>query len=329
VVGAPSNYNCTTLAAPNPRDPWTGSIEPSTNATQAATDTRSLYGFDTIAFNARWLLNLGLRYDDYRSRQDSGPIGAPTRIENDSAFWNHEIGLVLKPAANGSIYLSSGTSSNPSGNTLGDGTENLSTGNASLDPERNRTLELGTKWELAGGRLSFNTALFHTRKSNARVAIEPGRGAAQQTIGEQSLDGVELGFSGGIGPRLRLLASYTWLDSRIEDDGPIANDEGNRFPNTPEHSASFWATFDATPRVTLGAGAEFVDRRYGNAANTVWAPAYRTIDAMARVAVGASAELRINLQNLTDEVYFVRPYASHYAALGPGRAAVATLSFEL
>ena len=327
-VGAASGYNCTTLANPNPHDPWTGTIEPSGSATLAEADTTSLFAFDTIELAERWQLNLGLRYDDYEIRQLSGPVDAPTQVENDADFWNHQIGLVYKPAANGSVYLSSGTSSNPSGNTLGDGTENLSESNADLDPERTRTLELGTKWELLDRRMLLTTALFRTEKDNARVAIEPGRGAPQLNLGEQVVDGFELGVVGNVGDRVQLLASYTWLDGEIVDDGPVDGNEGNRFPNTPEHSASLWATFAATPRVTIGAGANYVDLRYGNAANTVWIPSYTTYDAMASLAVNERMRLQLNLQNLTDEVYFVRPYSNHYAALGPARSAVMTLNVD-
>jgi outer membrane receptor for monomeric catechols len=34
------------------------------------------------------------------------------------------------------------------------------------------------------------------------------------------------------------------------------------------------------------------------------------------------------LQNLTDEVYFVRPYSNHYAAIGAARSAVLTATFD-
>lgn len=328
-VGALSGYSCTTLESPDPYDPWTGAITPAGNATLAQTDTRSIYAFDTLTFNGRWSLNAGLRYDDYETIQLSGSVDAPMRLGNQADFWNHQVGVVFKPAARGSVYLSSGTSSNPSGNTLGDGTENLSGGNADLAPERNRTYELGTKWELADGKLALSTALFHTEKDNARVSIEPGRGAPQQTIGKQRLDGFEFGISGAVTPKLQLVASYTYLDSEIADDGPISSDEGNVFPNTPKDSASLWATFAVNPHVTIGGGANHVDKRFGNAANTVWAPSYVTYDAMASVALGMRMDLQINLQNLTDEAYFVRPYASHYAAIGPGRAAYVTLGFDL
>jgi len=324
-AGAASNYNCTTLDNPNPHDPWTGAITPSGSATRAETDTRSLYAFDTIGFNSAWSLNLGLRYDDYRTRQLSGSIASPTRAVNNTDFVNFQLGVVYKPAANGSIYLSTGTSSNPSGNTLGDGLDNLSSGNADLEPERNQTWELGTKWDLASG-LSLTSAVFETVKENARVAIEPGRGAPQQTIGEQKIRGFEVGLNGRISNRVNLLASYTFLDSEITDDGPIAGDEGNEFPNTPRNSASLWTTFRPNTRVMIGGGATYVDLRYGNTANSVWVPDYVTFDAVASFEVNSRTRMQLNLQNLTDEVYFTRPYASHYAAIGAGRSALLSIN---
>ena len=118
------------------------------------------------------------------------------------------------------------------------------------------------------------------------------------------------------------------LDSEIVDDGPIGEDEGNRFPNTPEHSASLWTTYDLGS-VMLGVGANYVDQRFGNTGNTVWVPSYTTYDAMASFVISDRTLLQVNLQNLTDEVYYVRPYASHYASLGPSRSAVlsATIQF--
>jgi catecholate siderophore receptor len=327
-LGAASNYNCTTLDNPDPHDPWSGAITPSDRATIAETDTVSAYAFDTITLSERWSLNLGLRYDDYRTEQQSGDIAAPTVLTNNTNFWNHQIGVVFKPVSNGSIYVATGTSSNPSGNTLGDGTENLGDNNVDLQPERSRNYELGTKWELLEGRLSLSSAVFHTEKTNARVAIEPGRGGRQQTIGEQEVDGFEVGIAGQFAERWHLQASYTRLDSEIVDDGPIGADEGKDFPNTPTNSANLWTTFAVMENFAVGAGATYVGRRYGNTGNTVWAPSYQTYDAMASLDIGERFKLQLNLHNLTDEVYYVRPYANHYAALGPARSAVLTASVE-
>jgi catecholate siderophore receptor len=325
VAGAASAYNCTTLVNPNPYDPWTGTIEASPNATRAVTRTQSAYLFDTVGFGGKWSLNLGLRFDDYSARQWAGAVDAPTLLRNDADFVNHQVGVVYKPTEHGSIYVSTGTSSNPSGNTLGDGTENISASNADLEPERNRSYEIGSKWAIHDDRVSLSTAIFHTTKANARVATEPGRGAPQQTIGEQVVDGFEIGVSGSLTRRFSLMASLTLLDSEIVDAGPVSADAGNAFPNTPRKSASVWASYAVGSRVLVGGGATFVDLRYGNTANTVWVPAYTTYDAMASIDVNARVGLQVNLQNLTDEVYFTRPYASHYAALGEGRSAMVSV----
>jgi catecholate siderophore receptor len=327
-VGASSNYNCTTLDNPNPHDPWTGTITPSDNVTIAEIDTRSVYAFDTMEFNEQWSVNLGLRHDDYRTEQLSGTLDTLAEFTNDAEFWNHQLGLVYKPAANGSLYVSYGTSSNPSGNTLGDGTENIGEGNADLEPERIRNYEIGTKWDLLGDRLSLTSAVFHTEKTNARVAIEPDRGGLEQTIGEQRVVGAELGLFGQITENWGIYAGYTRLDSEIVDDGPIELDQGNDFPNTPRDSANLWTTYAILPNLSIGAGATHVGRRYGNTENTVWAPSYTVYDAMASFAFGERFSLQLNLKNLGDETYYVRPYSNHYAALGPARSAVLTASVE-
>jgi catecholate siderophore receptor len=325
VAGAVSSYNCTTLEAPNPHDPWTGTITPSATPTTVATDTRSLYAFDTLRFGERWLLNLGLRYDDYETVQSSFSAGTPVRFENRSDFWNHQAGVVLKPAASGSIYLSTGTSSNPSGNTLGDGSENLAAGNQDLEPERDRTYELGLKWSWLEDRLALNTAVFTTTTENARVTVA---GGWQETVGDERVDGFEIGISGNLTDRWQMFGSYAFLDSRIVDDGPVAANEGKEFPNTPRNSMSLWTSYAFSPRFTIGGGATYVDERFGNAANTVSIPSYWRYDAMAALRVGSRLNLQINVQNLTDEVYYVRPYQNHYASLGPARAAFVSATFE-
>ena len=327
-VGSASNFNCTTLGNPNPRDPWSGTITPSLSATTAETDTRSVYVMDTLTFDDRWSMNLGLRYDDYQTTQLAGLIAAPVETNNDSDFWNYQFGVVYKPAEYGSIYLAIGTSSNPSGNTLGDGTENLTVINEDLEPEENRNYEIGTKWDLLNDHLSLTAAVFHTEKTNARVAMEPGTTGRQETVGEQLVRGTELGLTGQIADGWLLSASYTFLDSEIVDDGPINTDEGNVFPNTPRSSANLWTSYEIGEAFVIGGGATYVDKRYGNTANTVWIPSYLTYDAMASLGLGERVTLQLNLHNLTDEIYYVRPYSNHYAALGPARSAVVTATFN-
>jgi catecholate siderophore receptor len=324
-VGAASNYNCTTLENPNPNDPWVGTVTRSTAPTEVETDTRSAYAFDTLGFSERWSLNLGVRWDDYDTVQNGFAAGVPQVLSNQSDFWNYQAGIVFKPASNGSVYLSTGTSSSPVGNTLGDGTENIAITNQDLEPERDRTLELGTKWALARNRLSVTTAVFQIETDNARAAVT---GGLQQNIGDERVDGFEVGVSGDITENWTMYGSYAFLDSEIVDDGTVATNDGNEFPNTPRNSFSLWTTYALSQKFTIGGGATYVDQRYGNVANSVWIPEYWRYDAMASFEVGSKINLQLNVQNLTDEVYYVRPYQNHYASLGAARSAVLSATFD-
>ena len=324
-VGAASLYNCTTLDNPNPNDPWTGTITQSTTPTSVDTDTHSVYAFDTLGFNDKWSLNLGVRWDDYDTLQNGFTGTTPQVLSNEADFWNYQVGAVFKPASNGSVYLSTGTSSSPVGNSLGDGTENIALTNADLEPERDQTLELGTKWALAGNRLSLTTAIFRTETENARATVV---GGLQQNVGDERVDGFEIGVSGSITNRWTMFASVSVLDSEILDDGPVAANEGHEFPNTPKNSASLWTSYAVTSKVTIGGGATYVDQRFGNVANTIWIPEYTRYDAMASFDVGSKVNLQVNVQNLTDEVYYARPYQNHYAQLGAARSAVVSATFD-
>lgn len=326
-AGAASGYECTTLANPDPNDPWVGTITPTSDPTIAKTDTLSAYFFDTVTLSERWLVNVGGRWDDYEATQSGVSRGSFVSVSNDSTLWNYQLGLVFKPVENGSVYLSTGTSSRPSGNAP-DGTDALNTRTADLDPERNRTWELGVKWQLFDGMLGLQSAVFTNTKENARVATEAGRGAPQANIGEQRVKGFEIGLTGNITGKWSVMTNYTYLHSELSNDGPFG-DSGNAFPNTPENSFNLWTTYAFADNLLVGAGANYVDKRFGNTANTVFIPDYTTVDLMANWQVNSKMSFQLNAQNLTDETYYTRPYAAHYAAIGPGRSVILNFTYSL
>ncbi|MBS1239960.1 MAG: TonB-dependent siderophore receptor, partial [Proteobacteria bacterium] len=57
-------------------------------------------------------------------------------------------------------------------------------------------------------------------------------------------------------------------------------------------------------------------------------PEYWRLDARIAYRFDPHWELSVNVQNLTDEAYFNQVYASHYAAIAPGRSAFATVNFK-
>ncbi len=332
-IGAAGNYTCTSLYDPNPSDPWVNPLNggPKGAPTYTRTLTKSIYGFDTIEFNEHWQTTLGLRVDDYATHRD--PTGGD-RVDRHDTLFNYQLGLVYKPAPNGSIYVSYGTSSTPAGATMGEGseTQGLTPGRggvgpnaADLAPEKNRTMEVGTKWDFLDGRLGLTAAVFRVETTNARITLPDNTYAM---AGDKRVDGFELGASGNITPEWQVYAGYTYLKSRIGDSGKNSTYEGNVFPNTPKSSFSLWNTYAFTPQFTAGVGAYFVDKQYGNEANTISIPSYWRFDAMASYKFNKTVDLQINVNNLFNKTYYDKAYPSHYASIAPGRSAVATVNLH-
>jgi catecholate siderophore receptor len=92
-------------------------------------------------------------------------------------MFNYQLGVVYKPASNGSIYANIGTSSRPGGSTLGNGSEDLTTTTdalISLKPEKTKSIELGTKWDLLDKKLNLTAAVFRNEVTNVRITDATG-----------------------------------------------------------------------------------------------------------------------------------------------------------
>jgi catecholate siderophore receptor len=338
-----ADHLCTPLDAPNPHDPWLGTIARRNNPNVYNTNTQSAYAFDTMTLSERWLVNLGLRFDSYSTRADLIPTStAPAAVlKNDSNLWNYQAGVIYKPVADMSLYASYGTSASPSGAANGEGAAgdnvNISTTIDDLDPIKSRNLEVGAKWDALGGRLALTAALFRSEVTNARVADDSG---TTTLAGNKRIDGIELGVTGKLTDAWRVFGGYTHLKSELTkagfvNAGTAANpnwvpspDEGNAFPNTPKDSATLWTTYQLTPRFVIGGGAFYMSKVYGNTANTKWVPAYTRFDAMAAYEINDHFNLQLNVQNLTDKLYFDKAYQTHYVSVAPGRSAVLTANFR-
>lgn len=324
--------DCTNLYNPTPGDNWSGSITDSLGYTDTDTKTSAAYVFDTLTFNEQWSLNLGLRYDDYQTKSSGystggrGSMPGDFKRENNAHLWNYQVGVVYKPLPNGSIYAGWSTSSNPAGETSGNGGLDLAAKDSDLEPERNRSYELGTKWDFFDENLSLTAALFRTEKTNARID-DPDGATTQVLDGEQRVNGIELTYTGKLTKEWKVYGGYTYMESEIVKTTK-AEDKGNHLPSTPRNNFMVWSTYDVTPDFTVGAGATFVDSQYGNVANSVEIPSYWRYDAMATYRLSKNVDLQLNVQNLTDKRYFDQVFQTHYAHVAAGRTALLTTNFH-
>ncbi|MGU0691709.1 TonB-dependent siderophore receptor PiuD [Pseudomonas aeruginosa] len=339
LIGAPSGYNCTSLENPNPHNPWNGSITRKYAPLNTVGTTKAIYAFDTIDLDEQWQVNIGARFDSFETTAKNHGVRPATKLSDKSSFWNWQAGLVWKPVPNGSIYASYATSATPPGSMLDNGdTSNAVDGFAisnNLEPEETTNYELGTKWAFFNERLELSAAIFRTDKDNTRILV------ANQTYdnaGQSRVDGVELSASGKLTEKWKVFAGYSYLDSELVDAGKAgrngnvnasaASNNGNEMPNTPKNSFSLWSTYDIFPKTTVGGGAFYVDKVYGDVGNTVYVPDYWRYDAMASYKLSKNVDFQLNVQNVFDKKYFDKAYAAHYASQAAGRTVLFSTNFH-
>ncbi|HEY0929233.1 MAG TPA: TonB-dependent siderophore receptor [Gemmatimonas sp.] len=266
----------------------------------------ALYAFETMKIGSKLELNGGLRWDSYKpeytdsaSKATIASTGnAPVRTTNVSG----NAAVNFKPTVGSSLYFSYGTSFNPA-------TENLSndavSANSKLPPEKSRSLEVGAKWELFKQRLLTSFALFRTEKTNARTTDPANPGLGTILAGKQKVEGGEVSVTGRITQGWAVLAGYSRMIGKyVESPNPAQTDAP--FTNVPAHSLNAWTSYAVTKRLEVGGGGRYVDRRLlrATATSTVYVPAYRTYDAMAKYQLSSTLGLQVNLLNLTDELYY-------------------------
>ena len=311
----------TDLYTPDPNDRYTGGLQRNGALTDGAADSLAVFAIATVKVGPRLELTGGLRWDRFRVDYDSiDTAGQSTPFARTDEMLSWRAGVVYKPRANGSVYAGAGTSLNPSAEGL-----SLTAATATLEPEKSRSYEIGTKWDVLDRRLGLTAALFRTEKTNARTpGVNPGD-APTVLQGEHRVDGLDVGVTGRITRRWSVLGGYTYMDSEIVTSHTAA-EIGKELGNTPRHSFSLWTTCQTALKAEVGGGVRYVGDRFNNNANARLAPSYWLIDAMAAYPVNTHLTLRLNATNLADERYIDRIGGGHFI---PGEGRMVALNAAL
>lgn len=314
-----ANFNCTTLADPDPSDPWNGSVAPSTSPAEATGEEYSFYLFDTIALTERLLLNGGLRWTDFSATGSGCGRGGCFEAENEGSFWSYQGGVIFKPTETTSVYASYANSKTPPGTTVGEGSENLSGSNQLYEPRSTENYELGAKAELFGGNALVAAAIFQVDRNN--ILERDPTGDVNEIFDAARLRGFEASLSGNLGP-VSALIGYTYIDSELRDG---SENEGNALPQTPKHNLAATIDWQATPRFSVGAGAYAASERFADAQNLIRADGYVRFDAHAQYDFGENFGVRVNVNNVFDERYITKLRNPHFAVPAAGRQALVSV----
>ncbi|TCO38922.1 catecholate siderophore receptor Fiu [Dokdonella fugitiva] len=313
------------------------------------TDTEAAYLFDTITFDERWQANAGVRLDhydtDYRSAVvcttsgvtacgslPAGTIVPGANADKSGTLFNWKAGLLYKPTADSSVYLNYGVSQQPpGGNSLAFSTSASSLDNPIFDPQKAKTGELGTKWELFDAKLLLTAALYRTDISN-EIVQDPVDQLYYQ-VGKKRVEGVELGLVGRISEAWSISAGYTSMDATVEKGGHVSQDGSDDLAYTPDAAFTAWTTYRTPFGLVLGGGARYTGEMKRGNDGAIGTPtkvdAWWVFDAMASYPVNEHFDLQLNVYNLFDRDYVAAINKSGYR-YNPGapRSAMLTASFR-
>ena len=274
-----------------------------------------------------------MRFDNFRAKFDQN-FGATTQhFKHTDEVASPRAALVYKPAEDASVYFSYGTSYNPSAENL-----SLAASNKDLDPEKDRTFEVGAKATVLGGLLGLNVAAFDTKMTNARIT-DPVVPSLQTLAGTLHVKGIEFGAQGHLTDNWEIVAGYTYLDPT--STGLVSPGVKGPIPNTAHNQANLWTVYDFDDGLKAGVGVNYMGRRNAGIDNasvpgtviTARAPGYTTVDAMLAYQVNDNLSFQLNGYNLTDKYYFATTYftrpGENHAVPGAGRTFMLTASLGL
>ena len=340
--------------------------------TKIAVDTTSAYLINTANYNDFVILNGGIRYDDYNIKASGfGTVNnRPNTFnsqEQQHGMPNFNLGLTLKPLPNGSVYAAYATSSNPVGAEF-DGTSAQYGGlapalngspNQIFGPEKNKAIEIGTKWELFDRRLLLTAALFQTEKENARESQNVNSVAAANAIPGCSYNlpagsgnvscitagaayrirGIDLGVGGKITDKWSVFGGLVLMQSEVTKSlvpspQPLLfpTNVGLKLANVAHQSFSLLSKYQLTDVWELGGQAVYRSEMFGGtflAANQGTSiPSYWRFDTFVEAKLNQNWKAKLFVANITNKLYYDALYqsATPFVFVAPGRSVSMVIS---
>jgi catecholate siderophore receptor len=277
----------------------------------------SLYVQDQIQLSDQFDILIGARFDSF-DIDVLNVKGNEARDRKDDEI-SPRFGLIYKPQENISIYASYSESFLP---RSGEQFANINGSKDQLDPDTFNNSEVGIKWDFSQG-LSFTAALFENEQSSPQVADSD---PSTLDVVDSEISGFEVQLNGRINDSWSAVASYTSLDGeQVERSGA----SGLSPRELPENMFSVWNKFQVTGRFGLGLGVTYQDESFINNSNSAVLPSYTRVDASVYYDVSEKLRVQLNVENLTDELYFPNAHSTHQATVGAPLNAMFTLTGTL
>jgi len=276
-------------------------------STETDISVTSFYIQDQIDVTDNLIVLLGGRYDKFDVKVDDiKNASSASRVDTE---FSPRIGLIYKPQNNVSLYYSYSESFSP---RSGEQYKKLSGGTAgsgeTLKPDYYESSEVGIKFDL-NKSLSLTSAYF---ESESEIADYDGNSSEYIAERGLSVEGFELELKGRVNDNLNVAFSYSNIDGETADGGQPRE--------IPESTYSIWTAYDANPRFGWALGVVHQGESAVKDNNpTLLLPDYTRVDAAVYYELSNDIKLQLNLENLSDEVYFPHSHSTHQVAVGESR----------
>ena len=262
-------------------------------------EVTSLYIQDQIEVSDDLQVLIGGRFDTFDITVDDIKGGTSQSREDDE--FSPRAGIIYKPADNMSWYLSYSESFLP---RSGEQYKKLTASSAALDPDVYENMEIGINYDIRPN-LSLRASYFDNEQTIA-TRDESGEGA--EIVGLQ-VDGFEIEVKGQVNDKLYMQLGYSNMDGLTSSGGEPRE--------IPDHTLSLWTTYQVNDQFGYGIG--FTRQGDSNISNNkpgLILPEYTRVDLAAYYDISEDLTVRLNIENLTDKLYFPHSHSTHQASVG-------------
>ena len=316
-------------------------------------DTASVYVMDTVDVAEHWTLFGGLRLDSFdydTTTRNNALVRSDYHYVDDLVNGHFGVTYQFRPDAN--VYFGYSTASDINGgesdvgSSCGYGGICVDPGNgvtiADSAPESSEILELGTKWNVMGEKLLLTAAVFQITKDEVmeQTPNSPGYDSTgSQNTGKNRVRGVEFDVSGNVTGKLQANAGVTYMEAEVLESN-VPRQVGRTLSNFADTTAFAQLKYLVTPELSLGAVVKYESEKYAGQPDSAPAltpdgryaqpiPDYTVVDLFASYQFSRKFDLRVNLNNVFDEEYFLAGYRSGtFLYYGDAFNARLTLNYE-
>lgn len=180
---------------------------------------------------------------------------------------------------------------------------------SAVEPLHDKAAEIGVKSQFLNGQIQWTNSVYQTNRDNLTVA-DPTNSPTESFLinaGKAEIRGFESELTGELTSNWSVRLGIALMDSEIVEN-EVAEFEGNRFGNTPDHQIALLTSYSwgdiGIGELSTDFGVTRIGYRWGDAGNTVKLPAYHLVNLGANLEPAENWRINITATNLTDETYY-------------------------